>query len=862
MRPALQRLLSRPSSLDLLQCLVEAPSLTNPTAYSRRKSPSLRRQQASFYSQSSEVKVRNAAPAATLDSNEARSKTPKSTIEEAHTSYTCEQNGKFHGDPSPDRSKNQNGSDKLPFSEAKRVPEPAVLDLRSIIDELKGVQLKATASGEPYKDKAHHESMKRLWGSLEYRLIRSDRKTAAEIWRYICSGGLELPVTGASPTGKGSLADNLWVPLLELGFKESETLKSICHYANELFDVSGKRWSKLYFYVVQHMLLNQRGSEAVYWHDILSRRHHPGPATFQRLMRNVIISKKGDLGALKEIYIRNSCRTTYSKVIPPLLESQEFYKAFDWHMFLQCHGDLPLNADIVEPLIQYFSIFDPNTAKGISSGLTISGSPLAPILAKRMNENTCSSHDVMKIVSGEAPRGMEKKLHNDKWGARWFATKWVTLDIAINTAHALKVNTIGPLSLQSIALREPRATDIARRINQLQQRGMSIGQSAYSKALVSFAKRGQDDLLQTLLESDQHPESFEDLTLQENLLIAHAQAGNWLQHQLVLAVQLASAIDPVMEEYNIQLRRYATRRDQTAIVKILEVMRMKRIAVEVVTIRVILRTILRPRTPGHRPDEFAPGYVKQDIDLAISILKNVMEYNSFVPAAAWQEVTRRLGMMGRINDLHSLYLWLVDRYGPDTNGHTRMLSISSKLLAQRPQLSTMHPLHPLRLLFPDVRQRSIVEWGFIRGLMSYAASVDVNPGLITMTTPEQHKAQALKQMTQGIRFLRELQKRGVYIKESSVRRAVYVRLVILYGPGKSSRLHNRAVRSYNPLTFNEAVRGVEEVWGNPLWRSIESLKGMIMKGRAGVTHLSPPQRGKEIITGSTGKVNMEIGEEI
>jgi hypothetical protein len=152
-----------------------------------------------------------------------------------------------------------------------------------------------------------------------------------------------------------------------------------------------------------------------------------------------------------------------------------------------------------------------------------------------------------------------------------------------------------------------------------------------------------------------------------------------------------------------------------------------------------------------------------------------------------------------------------------------------------------------------------VEWGFIWGLMTYASSVDSSSGLIKASTAEEQKRLALEQMTQGIRFLKDLQKRGVYIKESSVRRAVRVRLVILYGRKESVQQHNRKWRAYNPLTLEELLAGAEEAWGNPLFPSVEAVRLMIENGGK---QAKPPSRARGPGTGIAGSsvdVNLEAG---
>ncbi len=411
--------------------------------------------------------------------------------------------------------------------------------------------------------------------------------------------------------------------------------------------------------------------------------------------------------------------------------------------------------------------------------------------------------------------------HKDSWIAHLMATRWISLNAAINTVHALGIETLGPISLQAIALREPNAIDLAHRIHQLQERGITIGSSVYSRALASFAKRGQQKLLQSLLESDQHPDTWDDATLRYKLLHKAIKEHD-PQYTLITAIHMVSEADPVTETFNAELQEHAVARDHAALVRTLETMRIKRISVEVSSIRRVIRSILKPRRKGHQPDQTVPGYVKDDNDFAISVLKNILVYGGYVPASAWKEATRRLGMVGRIDDLHSISMWLAKEYSPLRNSKNKRAAVPSIIGAN--DVCHSDDLHPFNILFGDIRQRSIIEWSFIHGLASYSAGIRDNSELARMVPAEELKDVAAKKMVRGVRFLRRLQKRGVFVKETNVRRACYERLVILYGPGISSRRYNRVVRPYNPLRLEDLVAAIEEAWGGKLWDDKKELE--------------------------------------
>lgn len=490
--------------------------------------------------------------------------------------------------------------------------------------------------------------------------------------------------------------------------------------------------------------------------------------------------------------------------------------------FLKDHGD---HSPLVS-MIEYFSRLERYGPHGVSAPQNAGN-----VLASRVVTAGSQLEAVKRAV--ELTRGksveLEAPVTEQSWIAHLLATRWVNLDISISTVHALGVETLGPLSLQAIALREPNAADLAKRIDSLQQQGISIGNSAYSRAMNSFARRGQQELLQNLLETDQHPASFDHPVLQRQLIRKHEAEGNWQQAKLLRAIQLVSTFDPVAEGFNVKLQEDAISHDLAAMIKTLETMRMRRIPVEMASVWRILKSVLRPRQKGHRPNLLNDSYDMKDTDLAISILKNIMVYGGYVPVKAWTEVTRRLGMVGRLDELYSISAWLADAYNPQKTTDTT--GFANGATGAVDTLDSSHDFHPLRILFPDVRQRSIIEWSFIHGMGAFSSSIRDNLSTAQMVPQQQLKAKAIKRMMRGVYFLKQLAKRGVYIKESNVRRAVYERMVILYGRGVSSKVYNRAVKPYNPVKLPELVRAVEHAWGKQFWPDIAKLELQIQNER-------------------------------
>lgn len=656
-----------------------------------------------------------------------------------------------------------------------------------------------------------------LWAYLlDFRRRNHGDAGVAIFWTAIRKRGLLLPT-------EGSMADKLWPIFLQAGFQDNHMLQDVCQYADELFNNASRRWSKFYAHIMQHIILKGEHDTIVPWHERLIERHPPDPAIFSSFARNVTLMG-GDLDGLKllyktKFYKANDSYKTYGDIIPILVEQKDFHTAMQWHLFLVRRGDHPLNSKVVESLINYYEIYDPWKARRIKSSLFAVGLPFSASVRDNMEESEMISREMMNIVHGKT-FGIEPKQYNDRLGARWFATTWISLDLAINIIHALGIQGIGPLSLQAIALREVDASAIVRRIDQLKEVGISIGGFVFSKALESFARNGEIEFLNDLLQSDQHPDSYENRQLQDDLLAAYARAGDWAQYRLTATIQVLGSHNSRVSRYNIMQRANISRGDRPAFFKMLEEMRVQRIPFHEKTVTSTRQFFLPLRRKGRGPNPRRKYLM--DLQKLISVLRTIMEFGSYVPPPAWREIIRRLGMRGRFNDLEKLCFWLTAYYHRKIALRSQPVEALSPVPASEAthpapkQIPNTYRYHPLRLLFSNSLQRAIVEWAFKQAPIRQPSQSTI---ILNKSAAGGNRLQYnAYRYARGVKLLRQLRDQGVFISMRHVRRALRVRFAILYDPGESRVVRNRLLKKANPHKKEDMVAHLNEVWGEDIWK--------------------------------------------
>jgi len=776
MRPALQRLLSRPSSLDFLHVLLGRP-LPTPNTTPRRcikgkSSPCRRYTNAALGLQEhTEVTAREAYdneienPVPTRISRDENERTYEGRISreaQEHRGNFIESAAQEHTALKPSSPQDF----EIFGAWAKRTWTRKELEFESALDQ--------PAKTPRLLDQAPYKHDLELWAFLlDYRTRKDGYEAVAVFVKAFRETGVRLK--RYSEYRGGVLGT-----FMEAGFKNPLILSQIMGFTVERWiteDSLGRRGlatrrrrrgNGLYFRIMQHFLRNGLGAEALHWHDILSPHVSLPDNAFAELILSA--ARAGDLNSLEKLYHHWKLYNVYSKIVPVLCGLNKYKDAVRWHFICLESGDLPSSSDNIRPLLQFLRVHSPPDAQTISQSLVEREIPFASSLSEPQAK-AIFSREVMNIMHGETIN-VPPIAYNDPLGARWFATSWISLDVAINTIHALGMTEIGPLSLQAIALRDPDPFSISSRIKQLKGLGISIGNSMFSKAVDSFSRNRNHEYLAGLLASDQHPDQLEDANLQENLLLEYTRAKDWTQYRRTLAIQALRSKGAKIEKKNIILRIHAARGDQRAVLETLADMNRDRIMVKTKSIPRILRSILSHRTPGRRP--VAKGDSAMiELKLATHVLRSIMMSGSYVPTTSWREILRRLGMRGNTTELQSLSLFLAEWY--ITRRHT---AFKPKFHVPF-EAGTSSQVDPLVNLFSARYQQAVVEWGFIRGLnnMRYHAS-----------------PQRLPDITSGITLLKLLHQRGIEIDYAAVKRGIINRLVAYCGPGNSNVHHNRLAR--------------------------------------------------------------------
>lgn len=634
-----------------------------------------------------------------------------------------------------------------------------------------------------------------LWAFLlDYRRKMYGSDGVAMFWEAFRTRQVRLPPNLPIKT-------KLWQQFLNLGVHNEVVLVQVVDYVEKLWDPAldrngvQNRWKELYTFIVGHFLLHGLHTSAIHWHNILRKHDIPENDTFGDLCHKVI-KFGGKLSALRIIYHQRPEHTFYSKIVPTICCRGDFKLALKWHFICMQHSDFPSSFEDVEHLLRLLRAHDVPNARLVTNSLVNSRVPFASSFALDTDQKSILSREFVNKVHGQM-MNIQEKPYNDSLGARWFATTWVSLDVAIKGIHALGMQEIGPLSLHAIALREPDAASICNRISQLKGLGITIGNSLFSRAVDAFSRNRDYQILESLLNSDQHPDGLEDQRLQEDLLLSYASANDWVQYRRTLAVQALRGSSSTFEKHNMMLRVHAARHNSTGLIELLGSMLRNRTSIHVYSVSAIVRCLLRRRQVSRRPVTLKKTSPAADIKLAVYVLKSIMQSGNYVPPSLWKEILLRLGMQRQFQALENLSLFLVSSYSGVDNSFGRLHSRHHQLSVRIPR---WHHKHPLKIIFPELLQGAIVEWGFI--------SVLSLPEFLLV--PSTDVPRSIPDVTAGIKLLKKLDRHGVITYPAVIKKAIMNRLIAYYGSGESHRLHNRAVtRALGFRTREEAAESLD-----------------------------------------------------
>ncbi|KAF3402753.1 hypothetical protein DPV78_003996 [Talaromyces pinophilus] len=661
-----------------------------------------------------------------------------------------------------------------------------------------------------------------LWKELlQYRKRRYGHQGVLEIWKGMVdrSDDIQLPV-------EGETADYIWGTFVEAGLADEHLLYDITKYAENLWTGYERRWSRLYQTVVGGLFTKGLPEEAVAWHRRLQAIHLselndivlvmaqavscipqklPDWSLYSR--ETITLGNGRGVRAFGEICLATDGHQIYETVIPFLLQKGLPLDATYMHDFLVKRGDIPRDSNTVQQILDFanteshtFSQKVRQRIKKIKSS-TLNEAVLDSLVASEQTEATSDSQQETESdrLKDKEDDWIKEKTFRDEFGARLFATKALTVDMITNGLQMFGVQAIGPLSLREIALRAEGPKDILEKIHALRKANITIRSCAFTRLVERLAVEHKDIVLEDLLHSDQHPDVLEDVTVQESLLCSYLMARDWRLYNLTKAILNEVAKDDMD---NIQFRVSLSAKEWSAASDVVDRMYLDSKTLTQQSIDHMFYAVLTPRLPG-RLQPYPEDPKIDEVRYAERILKLALRSGTEIDPQYWVELLKRMGMhrhdqWQRIQDL---CLWLAQHYvtqedSPFLHSLSRSSGIDHDTILAKNRTMIRHIFNPRM-------QMALIAWGF-KSPLWYKNAVHethdpVSGGMVIL-------------WTRGLLLLRDLERLGITIYPSFVRQACRERLQMLFGELYSVKRWNRTLRQKNPFRFSRILNDMLTVY--------------------------------------------------
>ncbi|KAF2971198.1 hypothetical protein GQX73_g2336 [Xylaria multiplex] len=678
-------------------------------------------------------------------------------------------------------------------------------------------------------DKFENRGDLALWSCLlDYQMRINGPAGVTHVWKALW--GRKALYDVDSP-----LARTFWRIMLEgaLMSNDPSILEGIWVYSEWMFDLHQVKWPQLYVTIMKHLLRTHQHQKVLRWHLLLTPNFYPGLDDFTDIIKEFATDKElYRLDTLPSLYKTSPEKSLYTTLLPYLFDLGESQLARQWRRVFIRHGEVPLASAPVRPLLRFLKGYHPNDTLTHEERAALTFTP-EPVKDDQLD----LSREFMNRVHGQT-FGITVKNYNDRLGAKWFASSWVSIDIAISTISTLGIEQIGPLSFQSIALRTKNSQDLLNRISQLREHGISVLESSYLHVILYLARQNDDELLRDLLQSDLHPDVFDDVSLQTQLIESATEISDWRTLRLLLVARLVVFERTARNVANNVLRLRFEKRSQDGVLQILEDMKSRNIPLNCEEADHIYESLIEDYKNGQRNLASGPA------TFYISVFRQLKSIGVPVPLSHWKLIMLSMARRGRLEDLEKLSVELVDMFlnSPSLRPGFVPLHVGDLPEAMRgplagvenllgvyiPQdLPSSHDHHPLRQLFDSKAITTMIESAFVaypgQGFQAQHGA-----------QPRQRQSQA-SQITNMLRMLRILHERGAWLRFRKIKFVVTNCLVNIYGPTTPVDTQHRLMRTSNALPLDEMKTLIDEAWGGKLLPPLDELKTIIRKRPPGAT---------------------------
>ena len=654
-------------------------------------------------------------------------------------------------------------------------------------------------------DQDEHRHNLRLWIEiLQFRQRLDGLAGIVAVWQGMRQRGVELPVVGEE-------ADILWPTLIRATIDEHKSGQfDLLTYVVGLKQRTGEHYASLYELIVGSYL-RVKPSVVRPWHKRLSDAGLVSSEALRHIMPDAVHSPLPTeaFSQYRQLYRRCLGRDLYDACIGEALRLENSpAAALPWHSFLVKNGDGPSQAMFARPEVQRLFALDGNHSLPM---VHRKGTAQPKALDVALPQYPAMSRGSMSSLVGDV-HGIKPKNISDTFVAKMFATRAFTLDIVIRGLGFFAVSSLGPVALREMAVRSGSPAEFCNHLPTLKALDINIDDNPYCRLLQNLAKENQVELFHALLSSDQHPEAYSDLPTQEALLATFLDIGNWIQAHLTLLCLSQAGAALHAGAWNRVVQHYLRQRQYLLSAQTIEHLQTQKSPLTFTTLTFLHRYMLPLRRKTKRPVE-SQRFDRPPFD-ALKFVTNAVIYadnnarvssipENYVRPRVWRELLKRYGMAHRWPEVDKLVGWLVERYSTE---HFQRTAKATETATEGRVV--LRPSCPLHFIFDAQMQQALFNWGFRNAALRHQLRpVEERAGY--KSPPSNASAET---WIQGFPLLQHLRRRGVTVKNDTVRQAFCLRMWILFGPGHSKIPLNEAIRRENRLPLAYFIRTFNAFW--------------------------------------------------
>jgi hypothetical protein len=649
-----------------------------------------------------------------------------------------------------------------------------------------------------------------------------------DVWTGMRDRGIDLPVDG-------NLADTFWTTLIHAAVKSKikashkKLLEEVIRHAEHLRASGLGHYRRLHTVLIGRFLrsppyiskrdghLPNEGHE-YRWHRRISDAGFCDAHSLADLTMDVVKSSNPNIAFARwrRMYHASDSRDLYDLCMPTVLShaTDNVQLIASWHMLFVSNGDMPGPELASTRAVQYLSkMLKPGDEGGIPVHTCIDPEELMQITKADWDAAVHSmspwlSRASMNGLVGDV-HGIKPKAISDQFCARMFATRTFSLETIIRGLALLGTEALGPMALRELAIRAASPEVLKEKLADIRDAGMFISPSVYGHILNKVVASKQHELFQTLLDSDQHPESYEDQHTQEMLLGNFLQEEQWSLAYLTLIGLSHGANLRSDRAWNRLLQHHVKDGNHLEIVRIYSHMFSEQLAISSRTLNFLGKYLLPTRLPSKRPmvaSNSPMGHFKS-LNLVANAHMYAASSGQYVSPERWIELLKRYGMSGDMVGISHLAPWIAHHYAREaTINYRGQYKIYRRTDAIRPKI-----LNPVML-------RAFVIWGFrSAGMRDKLRPWTRDPGISA-----DNKLNT-ELWARGLSLLLQLKQLGVKVETEDVRRAMIEVLWPLFGPGCSKRPSNIEIIRRNHLSLAHYVEHANMVWGEPVFDVLPEL---------------------------------------